>query len=290
MSVPAPREPWEEDLVLVGGYGRTGTTLMQGLLCASEDVIGMTAEAKLLFGLIDTYARGVIVWKGQTSDYFPDRDAYRHFMRGVVGSYLHYLRVRSGADRRLLQKVPIVARFVPEAADLLPNARFVIMVRDPRAALASRLEVDRRHGDRPNPEGEIERFVRIYAKLVRQLVSLGDKLIFVRYEHLVTDPDAAIERVSQFLGIRAPPNVRSLAWESKRTRTAAGSSPLDGQPVSTASLTKYRQSLDPAVLARLEGQRHEIERRIGMPVFYDGDDPRQTLAAAAAARRANGDA
>ncbi len=286
MSVPAPREPWQEDIIFVTGYGRSGTTLMQGLLCASEDVMGMTAEAKLLRELIAAYARGCVSWRNHTWDYFADQDAYLGFMRSVIGSYIRHLRAHFDTGKRLLQKDPGLVLYIAETIRLLPNARFVVAVRDPRAALASRFEVDRRYRLTPNADREIARYVDTYAKLAQLPPAVRDRMTFVRYEHLVTDPTPTMARVSEFLSIRMPSDLRAVAWENKRRRTLGQASPLDGRPVSASSLAKYRQTLDPAVLARLEGQRHEIERRIGMPVFYDGDDPRETLAAAAAARRA----
>ncbi len=273
MSVPAPRQSWEEDIVLVTGYGRTGTTLMQGLLCSSEDVMGVTPEAKLLEGLIIAYMRGLSGWKPYTSDLFSQKADYQGFMRGLLGLYLGRLRGRTATGRRLLQRVPgRVAAAIAEIAIVLPNAQFVVMVRDPRAAIASKAEFNRRYGKRLDPATAITDFVAIYRRIAQLLPSLKDRMTLVRYERLVTDPAPVMAELAAFLSIRLPADPDGLAWENKRAKTLAEASPLDGQPISTASLTKYRTTLNPKVLALLEDQRHEIERRIGLPVFHDAQD------------------
>ena len=270
----APRQPWEEDVIFVTGYGRTGTTLMQGLLCASEDVMGVTTEAKILRSFIETYAVGLAGWKAYTSDYFADEAAYRSFMRQVLGFYLQHVRTRFATDKRLLQKVPQrAAAHVSEVASLLPNAQFIVMVRDPRAALASQAEFNQHYGRRLNLAREIGGFVELYSSLVARLPSMSGRLMLVRYEHLVTSAVATMTQVAEFLSIRMPANLESLEWESKRTKALAEASPLDGRAVSAASLTKYRQTLPSRVLDRLEHERQAIERRIGMSVFYDEGSP-----------------
>lgn len=269
------RQPWEEDVIIVSGYARTGTTLMQGLLCASDDLMGATAEAKLFRSLVKAHGVGLNGWSAFTSDYFADRGAYQTFMRQIVGLYLAQVRERFATRGRLLQKLPADALLrIFEVAQLLPNSTFVVMVRDPRAALASTSTFWRRYGRSVDFRQELDRFVRLYAPLVRRRRELQGRLAFVRYERLVTDATAVLVEVADFLSVRMPANVESLEWENKRARTLSEASPLDGRPVSTASLTTYRDTLAPQVLELIERRRQEVEQAIGMPVFYDEGDPR----------------
>lgn len=268
------RRPWEEDVILVSGYARTGTTLMQGLLCASDDLMGVSAEAKLFRSLLKAHVVGLVGWEAFTSDYFADRSAYRTFMRQILGFYLAHVRERFATQKRLVQKVPQDALpHIFELADLLPNSKFVMMVRDPRAALASTVEFQGRYGKRLDFGEELDRFVRLYAPLVRRRHELRGRLVFVRYEQLVTDVTPTMARVGDFLSVRVPTDLESLEWENKRVKTLAEASPLDGRRVSTASLTNYRQALTPQALEMLERRREEIEQAIGMPVFYDERGP-----------------
>ena len=268
-----PTRAWEEDVIFVTGYARTGTTLMQGLICTSEDVMRTTAESKFLRGLLDNYVRGLIVWDSHTCDYFTDRDAYRGFTRQILDLYLRHLRTHFATDKRLLQKAVDFAPRIPAVAELLPNAKFVVMVRDPRAVIASQAVRLGKTGQQIDPRREVEEFVSLYALLMRSRSELAGRLAIVRYEHLVTQVDATMGQVGSFLSIRLPANLGSLEWESKRVKAAATASPLDGRPVSAASLTRYRQALAPRVLDLLEHERHASERRIGMSVFYDEGGP-----------------
>src|SRR3546814_15733803 len=55
---------------------------------------------------------------------------------------------RSGRPAALVLKSPELATYFPHAAVLLPAARFVISVRDPKDTIASMIEVGEKHRQR----------------------------------------------------------------------------------------------------------------------------------------------
>ena len=242
---------------------------MQGLISMSEDVMPPAQESPFFRGLIDAYALGETNWALYTADHFPDRAAYRHLNRQLLALYLTHLRTRFATDKRLVQKAPNIGPRIAAIAELLPNAKFVVMVRDLRAVVASQANrLDR--ANRPlNLPKWVNDFVKLYRNLIAAQSALAGRLIFVRYEHLVTNADATMAEVASFLSIRLPSDIGRRPWQHKRSKEEASASGLDGRPVSTASLTRYETALTPDALRVLEDKRAAIEAKIGMPVFYD---------------------
>ncbi len=262
---------WNEDVIVVTGYARTGTTLMQGLLCASPDVMPVSAESLILRDLAIAYARSKEQWLDYSRHYFPDPVAMRAYHRMGAANWMEYVRTWFKTDKRLLQKLPqSAALYLPHLAHLLPNARFVVMLRDLRDVVASQRERHRVAKQEFDVDKEIRTYVMLYEKLAHAK-PLSGRLAFVPYERLVRDPEATVEVVARFLGVVPPADVRSLEWSHVRVPEVSTWSPLDGRPVSAERVGRYRSETPAAMLAGIDRQRANIEKRIGFPVFVDGD-------------------
>jgi hypothetical protein len=171
-------------------------------------------------------------------------------------------------------------RPISEAA---PWVRFVAVVRDPRAVVASNLEMPWRT-DRTLPAWGDDMhlaFAELWAFFQRQVVQMGDVLgprrcLVVRYEDVVTDPEATRSRLADFLGRRpgetpqmAPTGI-VLPWESWKAEA------LDD--VADDRVDKWRQQLDARRAGEIAAVCRSTMRRFG----YTDDLP---TAAVAVARR-----
>src|SRR5262249_54816702 len=149
------------------------------------------------------YVQASIYWPGYTYDQFKSRAQFRHFHRRVGGAYLQQLRSHFSTDKRLVQKGPqLLSRPPPPAAQLLPNARFIVMLRDPRAVLASDKERMDRLGRKQEVVEQAREFGAFYRRTMAVLPKLRGRLAIVRYESLVTDPAAVMAQVAELLAIR----------------------------------------------------------------------------------------
>lgn len=121
-----------------------------------------------------------------------------------------------GAPRLWAEKTPRNEREADLLLEAFPEARFVHLVREPGATLASLLEIRRRAGlgdaDRALRARDIARSFSLALSNRRRL---GDRYLVLRYEDLASDPVRALEHLTTFLGI-APDAVLATPTEMGR--------------------------------------------------------------------------
>jgi hypothetical protein len=93
--------------------------------------------------------------------------------------------------------------------ELFPSSRFIHVVRDPRATVASLLSVGQRareKGEKPAPfaadtQGAIHHVKRCLDSGFRASRATPDKVLTIIYEELVREPEAQAREVCKFLGV-----------------------------------------------------------------------------------------
>jgi hypothetical protein len=146
--------------------------------------------------------------------------------------------------------------FLPTLARAFPDAKFIIVERDPRAVIASLQAMADRD---PTQAAHAPSYLRHWRKgivLARRFAAdaaLGPRLAIVRYEDVVADL-AAHARLCRFLDLvesaapdlrRAPDRIAGGEWLGNSSFGA-----LHG--VSPASLDRWRDNLTPAAVAAAE--------------------------------------
>lgn len=99
----------------------------------------------------------------------------------------------------LVEKTPRHVRRIDKIRRLVPGAKFVIAVRDGRDVVAS---LTKRLGD---PRHSVDRWISDNADALAQL-GRPDVTMY-KYEDLVEDPSATVERICNFLGLRFDPSM-----------------------------------------------------------------------------------
>jgi hypothetical protein len=178
------------------------------------------------------------------------------------GNILKYVLVdfwrHFGKPELLVLKQPLMTRHFHFLAQILPNSRFVVMVRDPRDVIQSRLEVHYKMGmyspdavSTDDLDSICNEFNEYYDTLIKHPEYFGDRLLFVSYERLVAGEEAA--RIAAFLGVDTlrPDQL----WKRAVTEVGGANSdewttPLYGQEVTAASVGRYRE-MPPVILARV---------------------------------------
>ena len=200
----------------------------------------------------------------------------------TIGSVLS-AGFRLYADRhgkpRWGEKRPSVVLHLDIVFAMFPDAQYVNIVRDPRAAVASIREAGRQYGwgahDVPGGTDTWERSVRAADRWRRHLGA--DRFIELRYEDLVGDQAAALARIVAFLdldtaGLEAMLRYHETAGPHDRTVKRLAST-----PVTTDRLRAWEQSLTPSEVALVERVLGGWMRRYGYEPAATGVDVPATL-------------
>lgn len=196
-----------ERLVFVGGPPRSGTTLVQNVLDSHPEILG-TPELlhfpdvlKLRALFLGSVRRGFLEFFCESEDVDCAAYAFIDRMLGPV--------IEESSARYISEKTPGNALVFGQISELLPRARFIFVIRDPRAIVSSMMRI----GDRARAKGvslgvHMES-PRAALKEVKNLLRSGfshaserpGRCCVVKYEDLTTDPETVTRRLCDFLGL-----------------------------------------------------------------------------------------
>jgi len=263
---------------------RSGTKLLRDLLNRHPRIGIPEAETELLpdwalrwpsFGdLEQPRAWSAFVEAVRASAYF----VYLEEERGIVvdpaawrlacpdltmaGVFEGLCRLHGGApeDGVWGDKSPGYLRHLPLIWTLWPHARVVHIVRDPRDQVQSAFKAwgkDRVRGAARWADGIAEAEAAIAEHAQNALV--------VRYEDLVSEPEAVLRRVCGFVGVDFVPQMTVLARPSENLGDTTGST-----QVVADNVEKWRRTLEPRLQRRVEALCADGLRTYGYPCRHVG--------------------
>jgi len=182
----------------------------------------------------------------------------------VLGAGFRLYADRHGKTR-WGDKRPSLVLNLDAAFAMYPDARYVNVVRDPRAVVASIRTVGRRYGwgahGIPGGTDTWERSVRAAERWRRHL---GPRqFLDVRYEDLVTDTAGALGRIVEFLALDAAGLDAMLRHHETADIRDKTMHALVSQPVTTGRLRTWEQALRPREIAFVEDVLGDAMRRYG---------------------------
>lgn len=176
------------------------------------------------------------------------------------------------------QKTPKMVRRAELLAERFPDARFVHVVRDGRAVASS---LERSDAHRLHPLYGARRYARDTRLGLELEARHPDRVLRLRYEDLVADPEPALRRLCDFLGLELEPAM--LSAEGSQVRLTPKE--LDrghhlnvDKPIDATFTEKWRTQLDPASVRMVEHVAGEVIRELGYDVPDSGRPTRRQLA------------
>lgn len=206
--------------VFVVGAARSGTTPLQ-LALNMHPELGVYGETQAFFvhrkfGAVADEAdlrRLLEYWRAVVSgcctydDLLDNREiqsqlasapSYAHILNTIMGA----IAAREGKSR-WGEKSPAHIFRLKEIRTCFPNARIIHIVRDPRAVVCSTIKAFQRGQFTDwNIYSAANYWVRCLRVHAREQSTQSDRYMLVRYEDFVTRPEATLNAVSSFLGIR----------------------------------------------------------------------------------------
>lgn len=283
-------------LIFLISLPRSGSTLLQHVLAGHPEV-GSTAEPWILLppiyalrkdGLQSEYGgEAGQVGLSQFLEQLAEGQArYVAAVRGMALE-LYGAFLRDHKKERFLDKTSRYYLIVPELVRIFPEARYVVLVRNPLATLASYLDVmvtgEWRGLGNPPIRNDL---LRGYP-LVRQAIEdLGSRAAVVNYEALVTEPERVVQGLCEALQLEYVP-----AMVDYGVRGILPGRLVDPRSIHRHSrpVTDYTETWRTRFRSTAEVElAHAFLAHLGRPLVealgYDADDLRWALPSATSVR------
>ncbi len=199
----------DKNLIFLISQPRAGSTLLQVML-AGHPEIATTSEPWIalhpIFALKD---EGIIAVYGEElarnalQDFLSQSGVNTDFYKARLGEFLLslYAQAASFQDKRyFLDKTPRYYHIIPELMELFPEARFIVLLRNPLDVLDSILKAWIRN-DILELGTFREDLLVAPRRLMASLKEHPSRCFMVRYEELVSDPEQVLKGVCGFLGL-----------------------------------------------------------------------------------------
>jgi hypothetical protein len=175
----------------------------------------------------------------------PDQLSFEKLIRLI---YFHYQSEFTKEDLNCLgDKSPINSLYANRIVRIFPNAKFIHLVRDYRANLAS---MSKHHVFSPSRTVILMQWRKSVTQIRRLAEKHPGRFLQVRYEDLVSDPLSSYEKVCDFLHIRFSADLLDPQYRKKALRKIYNQDFLNQwQPgltgrISTSHIHKWETELD----------------------------------------------
>lgn len=278
MPETAPPAKKPQQIVLIGGAMRSGTTAIHRALCTAQNSNPYIAESWFLHGIMDLFRSSLSRYDLGLADQFGDRKNFIELMKFNIQYYFNIVSAKYGDPDVLIFKHPALTRHFIEIGEMFPQVRFLVVVRDPRDVIASMKEVSEKHrqdgiaslhSNLTTTADFCGQYGSYYGALLRNPGKLANRLTFVRYEDVMSAPQESIAKIGAIFGANyvagdiAQFNEQhaSSSYLNKDERlkdpfSRAFWSDMYTKELSSEKIGRYRASLAPAEI-------EEIESRLG---------------------------
>lgn len=239
----------EFDLVFLVGCGRSGTTWLQNLLAWHPSVV-TGRETQVFAGYLslirDRWNYDARKLGGNNSRYavgpptVMDQEDFLDICRKFAWKVYDKMADSDPDAKILLDKTPNHLHEAEFILNVFPDARFIHIVRDPRAVVNSLLRAAEGWGSYWAPRSPVDA-ARRWTEAVRsfdRLKSLTTEVEEVRYEDLHTDGEEILSRLWRWLDLEADVELSRQAVEAcaiDRMKADGGGMPADGAVESVPS-------------------------------------------------------
>ncbi|CAH8847995.1 unnamed protein product [Trichobilharzia szidati] len=195
-----------QPIIFIGGYPRSGTTLMRVLLDV-HPMIRCGPESRVIpkiLGVRHLWSQGVENSRLKAAGLYPEA------VDSAVRSFILSIIKHAGENASVLcNKDPLSFTHLSYLAHLFPEAKFVHMVRDGRAVVNSLVKRNVRiRGTPNNTEDKFYTWEKRVDQFLNDCALIGSgRCVTVKYESLVLTPSKVLSELFQFLKIPWDPVV-----------------------------------------------------------------------------------
>lgn len=275
----------EKGLFFIIGCGRSGTTLLQVMLDSHPEIV-MPNETHFF----SSFSKGIrnrhplIKTPADVQAAVDDMLAFEHIRpmnldrarvlelaaEGAPGWDTIFLAILTAfreqrGGHRVGEKTPAHYLSFWHLYEAFPDAKFICLIRDPRAVVLSFMRASFYRNFGKNPMHAIQSWrLAVDHHAAAEARADPARYVSVRYEDLVHQPEEELRRLSAFLGIEFDPSM--LAFHAREfSGFLAGESHKLGtlKPVYKDSTGKWREELSPSQVQLIESVLSSRMQRLG---------------------------
>lgn len=200
-----------KNLVFIVGSPRSGTTWLQRLLAAHPQV--RTGQESYLFSNYIgpqfrkwKYQRNPIRTRRVGLGCFMDEEEFYRYLKYNLNFLLEKIIGETPKGSIFVEKTPAHAKWVTEIAELLPEAKFIHIIRDPRDVVCSLLAASKSSWAKHWAPSDALGAIRVWRAHVeaaeRSFAALSPRKVYrIRYEQLQASTPEELSRLFEFLNL-----------------------------------------------------------------------------------------
>ncbi|KJH52855.1 hypothetical protein DICVIV_00900 [Dictyocaulus viviparus] len=197
--VPSGKVDSNSPFIFIGGVPRSGTTLMRAMLDAHPDV-RCGEETRVIPRILALRAQ----WRKSEKEWnrLQQAGVTDELISSAIGLFIIEIIAGHGSPApRLCNKDPFTMKSAIYLSQILPNAKFIFMIRDGRATVHSIVsrKVTITGFDLSDFRQCMTKWNAAIKVMYDQCVAIGDKCLQVYYEQLVLHPESQMRRILDFL-------------------------------------------------------------------------------------------
>lgn len=275
----------QQNVLLIGGAMRSGTTVIHRALCTAENSNPYISESWYLSDIMRLYRWNLMRYDVRHADQFGNVKNFRELIWLNIRQYLSLVSVKYNDPELLVIKHPELTYHFSELSRVFQNFKFIVIVRDPRDVIASIIKVAERHTENKiiSPQTQLtdikqhcDHYISYYADVLNNLGKFNNRLIFVKYENFMNEPDNELQRISQFSGAkydtrRAMEFLPEHAAAANFDKKSREEDPFSGafwsdsytESITTDRIGKYKDVLNAAQIEEIQQRLQAIGSRFG---------------------------
>lgn len=266
--------PFDQRACFIAGPAKSGTTLLTSLLDGHPDLLVLPEETAYFPTVLTKYGRrsrreqfnyltqlslanvlfgGPCKWGRRDYSHFATAgllaafeeaafdpaNAHRDLLALLLASYARILGRAPESVRYWVEKTPANRDHLPAIFARFPSSKVLMTIRDPRALLASHIQLEQTRQLRRFSIYLLVHHWRTAARIAlqqRTAPATDQRVLTLDFEELVQQPDVQMRRVCAFLGIEYRPNLLEPTkigrqWTgnsaAERTFAAISTEPVD---------------------------------------------------------------
>jgi len=228
--------------IFIVGLPRTGTSLVEKILAAHDDVVpgGELRDFEfILKKMLPQNSKANLV--EQIADYASDFD-----YESIAEEYIDRVKYRTSAEYAFTDKMPINALYAGLIHKALPSAKIIIIQRNPMDSCYSmykHLFAGRRFPFSYNLNALAEYFI-VFQKLMNHWISTipSSDLLSFSYEELINDPQSSIQSLLSFCNLSWQD--QCLEFYKQKSPVATPSAMQVNQPLYKDSINRWKYYRD----------------------------------------------